>query len=376
MTTKTKTPKGAPGVTVRRNADGTFSFRSWVPAGSNGRKKFLPSKPTLAEALTLREFAMRRLDEAPVVGVTWGELEAEVLATVERRGGRPGYLRWCREHGRLVVESLGRHDAVLGLRPHVLQGIVDGWAKNLSGSTVAGRRRWLSLAIRTALRRGWVNENIVDRIEWPRVVVRRQPFLNAEGVAEVIRRVRASDRKGADLFADVVEVLACTGLRRSELARLTVADVDLDHRRLEVAGKTGTVTMQIGKTAAEVLGRLVGRAGPTPTAPLVPGPSEVARASWLNVVFKEWADRLGVAALKPHALRRAFVSTVVQHTQSLPEVMQLTRHRSAAMVARYIGEAKDRSDVLDAVGDAIRKPKGKGKTKIAGKRKHLLRRVV
>jgi hypothetical protein len=112
-------PKKLPrGVQAVRSRDGTWRFRSWVPTGRAGGKRWLPLVATAELAEEARKRTLKKVESLPAVPVS-------VAAGIERvrrritRHCRPGTLRWFNATAKQVEKHLGRilNEQLKGKRP-------------------------------------------------------------------------------------------------------------------------------------------------------------------------------------------------------------------------------------------------------------------
>lgn len=193
----------------------------------------------------------------------------------------------------------------------------------------------------------------------PRKPRRVMAVLTSDEVARLLEGVRSRpirDRRGNPLslaarahHADIMELLYLTGLRAGELARITVADIDLsrctikvrNHKDAGAALQASEETLALGEESRDLLARLVASAAPAARARgdgqrpasmrLIPG-GEL----YLSTMFARWAKRLGEPRLCGRTLRHSFVSATLQLTGDLAMTRDLARHRSVQTTARYV----------------------------------------
>ncbi|MCC6673338.1 MAG: tyrosine-type recombinase/integrase [Planctomycetes bacterium] len=368
---KRSSKPSAPGVITRTRGDGSHVFIAWIPAGRAGAKRYLPAVPTLQQAIDLRARALRNLDALPEHGVT---LQGAIDATVEemtKRRVRPGTQDWFAKESAALVRAFGGGMLLAKLRPSILEHAVADWLESVSPSTVAHHRRALGLLVSTAIKRGWLLENPLAKVAWPKVEAAERPCLTPERVRELVHAIRSSGREGAAWDAALVELLFACGLRRAEVARLRVRDLRKDGT-LWVQGKAGNTTLPLGSVARQAVEHLAEHAG-EPDAWLIPGATEQERAAKVSAVFRSWAAALREPALTPHGARHHFITTLARNTSDLRSVMALARHKTPAMSLRYIHAAAEHRELLAAVDASLSKPPS---AKRASKRRHRLRVVA
>ncbi len=162
------------------------------------------------------------------------------------------------------------------------------------------------------------------------------------------------DRQAAGL----VKLALLSGLRRSELFRLTWADVDLSRSLVALKNPKGgkDAVLPLSAAAVELLKSL-----PRDADYIFPNPAGGMRTT----INRPWANIKEAAALPDdfrfHDLRHHFASHLVSNGVSLYAVQALLNHKTPAMTARYSHLSGDA--LRDAVnkGAAVmtaRKPSG------------------
>lgn len=176
--------------------------------------------------------------------------------------------------------------------------------------------------IKLAMDSGRLGRDPLAGVRMPKVRGGRFDTISAVDVAKAIATIRA---KNAD-HADIVELIWRTSMRRAEVARLTVEDVDLAARRLFVRGKTVDRYRPIGDALVPVLERMIARAK---DGKLVSSMRKIEK------VFDWWKDKLGLDAFSPHVLRHGFASDLLNRGVAAPLVASLMGHSGLRMLDRY-----------------------------------------
>jgi integrase len=172
-------------------------------------------------------------------------------------------------------------------------------------------------------------ENPVDKVEKPLLDNLRTEFLTDE---ETERLLATLENWPCRESAEFVKFTLYTGLRRSELFRLTWDDVDFERGFIRLRGPKGgkTQTIPISNQALEVL------KGLTPASSFVfPGKNGAQRTD-----FKGPWKRIREAASLPanfrfHGLRHHFASTLVSAGYDLLVVQKLLTHKDSRTTQRY-----------------------------------------
>lgn len=193
--------------------------------------------------------------------------------------------------------------------------------------------------IRLAMASGRLGRDPMAGVKMPKVRGGRFDVIAAVDVEKAIATIRESNVD----HADIVELIWRTSLRRSEVARLTVRDIDLEGRRLFVVGKTLNRYRPIAAALVPVLGRMIARANPDGRL--------VSSMRKVENVFDRWKKKLGADVFSPHVLRHGFASDLLNRGVPDQLVASLMGHSSTRMLARYF-HAQDAAlrDAVDSLG--------------------------
>jgi integrase len=229
------TPKGRKVFIVLYRAGGGGSRLRKYTIGPYGRVTLhnarIEAQKVLAARLEGRDPALEKLDArrrltadaVPEVAALYAKLQLS-----QRRSGREVMQILQRnlvDHvGSRSVHSISKRDVI-----DVVNAVVD------RGSPVAANK---SLKVVKSFFNWCVGRAIVERspcegIRAPTVERARDRVLTDTELAEIIRAARQLDGP----YGAIVEVLALTGQRRAEAARMTWDEVDLDHRIWTLPGE-------------------------------------------------------------------------------------------------------------------------------------------
>ena len=231
--------------------------------------------------------------------------------------------------------------------------------KGLSASRVRQTHQLMGAVLKFAVRSKHLPANPADGIELPRLPEAEQKYLNHE---QLHRLAVASGR-----FRTLILVLGYCGLRFGEAAALTVADIDLDARRIRVhrsvtnVAKIGLVegpTKNHGSRAVPVPDFVVallrtevsGRAKDDLVFPSRRGGHlRLGEARWL---FDRGAASVdGCAGLRLHDLRHTCASLAIRSGANVKVVQRLLGHKTAVLTLDRYGHLFP--DDLDAVAKAF-----------------------
>lgn len=202
----------------------------------------------------------------------------------------------------------------------------------ITASTVNHDLRALSRILRLALKRGQLEKNPLAAVDQPRPVVRQMDFLTPAEVAERIATVRRGTDEAHERHADLFELVYLTALRRSEVARLTPADLNFTTRVIFVRGKTRTRELPMSGAAEGILRRLVRGLGEdaAPTTQFFPS------VQWIQTTFRRWRKRLKDPRWHAHALRHSAATAMIDAGHDVHTIATVLGHRGLQMLQRYL----------------------------------------
>lgn len=293
------------------------------------------------------------------------------ISHLATRNAAPGTLT---EYRRQVSEFLGFVTAG-GVDWHAPdRATVRAWlsilaGRNLSASAVGSRLSAVRTFYRHAARQGWIEADPVAGVRSPRRPGRLPRVLSLAEATQLVeaptrwtrdglptpadspRRRRPNAELDASLLrrdAAILELLYATGMRISELAGLTLPDIDLARRRLRVLGKGRKERELIfGRPAAAALGSYLIGARPF-LAARVSAMRPAGDATFLNaaggaltargarLVVARWvgASQIG-GRTSPHTLRHTFATHLLEGGADLRTVQELLGHASAQTTQIY-----------------------------------------
>ena len=316
-------------------------FLAWQrAAGCHGSQVSRPGLVCLLEVL--RGLGVL----APETPAVAGSPIDQLLLSFERylvseRGLAPGTIVGYVMHARWLVEGLER-DGVAGLSAGEVTGAV--LRKASSGVSVAGAQYFVS-GLRAFLRFCFLEGLVEADLSQAALVVRgRRSSSLPRGISRADARalLDSCDRRGALGRRDyaLIILLLRLGLRRGEVARLTLDDIDWRAGELVIHGKGGRddrlpLPADVGAAIAAYLQRgrpasdrrevfLRARA---PYAPIASGTvaSTVRRA----------CRRAGIAEVGSHRLRHTTACEMISAGVPIVRIGQVLRHSSLQSTAIY-----------------------------------------
>lgn len=265
-----------------------------------------------------------------------------IIDDLHQTDARPATHAFYTNHARPLIGALGGDTAKLHnvTTDDVRRYLATRRAAGVSAGTVVGKELFvLRRMLRLAKDAGYpLPVDCFAGIRMPKSRAVRFEYLTQAQVAAIVQRIRAGGTHRAPWFADIVELLFATGIRRAELVRLRVSDIDIDKGRIRIDGKARNRHQTVGSTLAPVLRRLSGEA--QPDGHLVASEDTVEKA------FDRWRKKLNLPHFSPHVMRHSY-ATAMAAKVSQWQLMGLLDHSDLKQTARYYHARGD--DVRDAL---------------------------
>ena len=171
----------------------------------------------------------------------------------------------------------------------------------------------------------------------------------SRGELEALLAVCNADRSPAGIRdGALIATLYTGGLRRAEIAALTVEDYEAESGKLIVRGKGRKErTVYLPSSAGAYMQRWLSIRGEESGALFVPinkGGRFTFRAMTSQAVYfmlQKRAQAAGVKAFSPHDIRRTFVSDLLDAGADIATVSKLAGHASVTTTARYDRRPED-----------------------------------
>ena len=221
-----------------------------------------------------------------------------------------------------------------------------------SPRTVLAYRETLARFLRIALMRcffnwlttmGYVDENpfrSLKNVRLPQRIV--QPF-SADEIARLLAVCDTGVPVGARDHA-ILMTLLDTGIRCSELVKLTIEDLDLEDGRLRILHAKGNKqrVVSFARRCRKALDQHLGCRRTQP-GPLFPASSRHGRLrpgvalqpNGLKQMLRRLAKRTGIAKVHAHRFRHTFATWAIKQDARDLDVQHLLGHSSPDMVRRY-----------------------------------------
>ncbi len=227
---------------------------------------------------------------------------------------------------------------------YALRGWLGELARTHAPSSVARKVAAVRSFMRWLRRRRLLDKNPAEELATPKVRRPLPTLLSVDAAQQVVEHPDDSPRGLRDRA--LLELLYGSGLRVSELAGLSLGDVDLTARTVRVIGKGDKERMApLGGKCVEALGAYLGVRG---TFVRPKDGSQDARAFFLSTFGKRLGRRevhkvvqahgalgAGRADLHPHALRHTCATHMLDGGADLRAIQDLLGHAKLSTTQRY-----------------------------------------
>lgn len=328
---------------VRRHGAG---FRAVVTDANGVRQRSLTMDTAEKAAKWRDDFRKAKTQPATLPPLTLDHGLQLVLDELRETAARDLTFAFYKNHARPLFAGLGGSSVLVHrLTSQNLRGYIDArLAAGVSASTIVGKELFVLRRLRKlALAKGYILPiDPFSDLRVPKFRTGRFDVMTKDRVAECVAAMRANGKGKAAWHADLAELLFATGIRRAELARLRVVDVDFAVGRLSIDGKTGHRYQTFGVTLEPVLRRLVAKA--QRDGHLISSYRIVEKA------FERWQAKLNEPRFMPHVLRHSYGTFMASRVTPF-ELMGLMGHTTLHQTSRYYHA---RGDAIRGALDALR----------------------
>lgn len=329
---------------VKRHGSG---FRAVVQV--HGKRTYGPTVPTPEEAAQWA--ASFKGAQVPGLVLTLDDGIERLNADLRQTGAADETFGFYADHLASVVDHFGATCPLHRIDAPSVRRFIEAQQDNgLCNGTIGKRINAIGRILKLAVRDGYLPHDPIANLQRPKHRQKRFRAWSPEEVYDIIDRMLAwKTTKRSGLLeqqrdADLVELLFLTGMRRTEVSRLTATDVDLARREITIHGKTAGRRIPIAKDLEPTMVRILRRV--KPDLRLFPTPSAI---SW---VFLAWSrtDRLGLRGFSPHSMRHSFASACAAQGVTPYVLKDLLGHRRIEQVLTYYhsqgGAAREAVDGL------------------------------
>jgi len=205
-------------------------------------------------------------------------------------------------------------------------------------ATASNRYRGLQRYFHWLVDEGEIKESPMRKMSPPKVPEQPPEVLSDDDIKAILKACEGREFPSRRDMS-IIRLLLDTGLRRGELAGLTLDDVDLDAQTLTVLGKGGRIRIvPFGKRAARDLDRylrvrMLHYAASRPEFWL--GKAGPMTASGIYQVVRDRAIQAGIGHTYTHLFRHTFAHLWLANDGAEGDLMRLAGWRSRTMLGRY-----------------------------------------
>jgi site-specific recombinase XerD len=173
---------------------------------------------------------------------------------------------------------------------------------------------------------GTLQSNPMERVRRPRVPKRKSPRLSLAEVERMLAAVRGTMHAARNLA--MVCLAVDSGLRRSEILKLKVKDVDLGRGVVRVLGKGGRErVVPIGQATREALrAYLAARPASSSSRAFVISAGRPLTVDGMQTLMYRLKARAGLPQLRWHLLRHTFANLFIENGGGLRQLQAILGH--------------------------------------------------
>jgi site-specific recombinase XerD len=249
---------------------------------------------------------------------------------------------------RSYMEAVSQLDAYLGMhgmprdvatvqREHV-EAFIEDQLGHLRPASAANRYRSLQQFFKWLAEEGEIRESPMARMKPPTIPETPPTVLRDDQITRLYAACSGTEFDDRRDLA-IIRLLVDTGIRRGELAGLTMDDIDWDQETLVVLGKGRRPrVVAFGRKVAKALdryARMRGRHNEAATPWLWLGRKGRLTETGIAQMLRRRAVQAGIPDLHPHLFRHTFAHQWLAEGGSEGDLMRLAGWRSRTMLQRY-----------------------------------------
>lgn len=225
---------------------------------------------------------------------------------------------------------------------HVRSWMVDLMGQGNAARSVNRKLSCLKSYFKFLRRHGEIEANPMAKVVAPKTGKRLPVFMSEKSMSLLFEQVDFGEGYKGLCHRLVLEMLYCTGMRRSELVSLKVQDVDVQSFQLKVKGKGDKERLiPIARHLVELVEQFVdARKAAFPLADdahlfLTPKGQPFNSGHVYNIVKRHLSSVTTQEQRSPHVLRHSFATHLSNHGADLNAIKELLGHASLAATQVY-----------------------------------------
>lgn len=220
-----------------------------------------------------------------------------------------------------------------------------GKGKEIASWTLMKYHKSLRIFFKWAIEEGDITVSPMQHIKPPRITETPVPVLSDDELHRLLDTCAGRDFYARRDMA-ILRLLLDTGMRRAELANLTLEDVDLDNSVAYVVGKGNRPRhCPFGRKTAQALDRYIRMRDNHPAAgstnAMWLGHQGAIRVDGVGDVITRRAKEAGLEGVHPHMFRHTFAHQWLSNGGQEVDLMRLAGWSSRTMLTRYGASAAD-----------------------------------
>ena len=226
---------------------------------------------------------------------------------------------------------------------HIRAWIVQQMELGQNPRSINRRLSCLKTYFRYAQKNAWLSHDPMQKVVAPKTAKRLPVIIQESEMRFLLSNIAYPEGYTGLLHQIIIELLYATGIRRSELANMKIADVDFSRSVIKIVGKGNKMRLApVASYLGDMLRRFIDTRKETfPTAPdpnLLLSIKGVALSpeSIYAIVNKYLSLVSSAEQLSPHVLRHSFATHLSDHGADLNAIRELLGHSNLAATQIYM----------------------------------------